>query len=127
MVSSHKLLSTSCKLLGVPESQQKSLLARLIQDPLRDVHQLFTLHKAFTLRLWTQVGVAFRSLPDNLALAACDLCGVACRFQVQVLHGHVGPVELLRKRIVDAWLVHVDTAVLLVNSLLSQPSGTCRR
>jgi hypothetical protein len=27
---------------------------------------------------------------------------------VQFLHGHVGPVELLRKRIVDAWLFRVD-------------------
>jgi hypothetical protein len=31
------------KLLGVPGSQQKSLLTRLIQDPLRDVRRLFTL------------------------------------------------------------------------------------
>jgi hypothetical protein len=44
------------KLLGVLGSQQKSLLTRLIQDPLRDVHRLFSFHKAFTLRLRTQVG-----------------------------------------------------------------------
>ena len=54
-------------LLGVPGSALKSLLARLIQDNMRDVHRLFTLHKVFTLRIWTQAGVAFRSLPDNLA------------------------------------------------------------
>ena len=75
-------------LLGVPRSEQKSLLARLLQANLRDVHRLFTLHKVFTLRIWTQVGVAFRSLPDNVALAPCDLCGVACRFRAKVLQSH---------------------------------------
>ena len=95
-------------LLGVPGSALKSLLARLIQDNMRDVHRLFTLHKVFTLRIWTQAGVAFRSLPDNLTLAPCDLCGVACRFRAKVQRSHAGPVELLQQRVVDAWLVHVD-------------------
>ena len=56
------------KLLGVPGREQQSLLTRLIQDNMRDVHRLFTLHKVFTLRIWTQAGVAFRSLPDNRCL-----------------------------------------------------------